>query len=80
MRKKYKITAFSRILIFLVFFLPFAYLGASYYNEEDGIENIKRAIDGKSSEELILDKKNEIAKHSMAIQKLNREIEQLKEK
>lgn len=36
-----KLTAFSRLLIFLVIFLPLAYIGASYYNGEDPIGNIK---------------------------------------
>ena len=36
-----KLTAFSRLLIFLLVFLPLAYIGASYYNGEDPIGNIK---------------------------------------
>lgn len=36
-----KLTAFSRLLIFLIIFLPLAYIGASYYNGEDPIGNIK---------------------------------------
>lgn len=36
-----KLTGFSRLLIFLLFFVPIAYVGASYFNGEDPIANIK---------------------------------------
>lgn len=36
-----KLTGFSRLLIFLLLFLPIAYVGASYYNGEDPVANIK---------------------------------------
>ncbi|MEM9525117.1 MAG: hypothetical protein AAGA31_00845 [Bacteroidota bacterium] len=38
---KTKLTGFSRLLLFLLFFVPIAYVGASYYNGEDPIANIK---------------------------------------
>ena len=44
MQKKYKITGFARFLIFMIFFAPVAYVGASYYNGEDGIANIKNLL------------------------------------
>lgn len=34
-------TPFSRLLLFLFIFIPTAYIGASYYNGEDPIANIK---------------------------------------
>lgn len=77
MQNKYKITGFSRLLVFLVLFLPFAYIGASYYNGEDGIENIKRVIDGKSTEEIISDKRKKIENYREAIQNLKNEIKAL---
>ena len=42
--RRLKLTAFSRMLIFLIFFIPIAYIGASYYNGQDGIENVKNLI------------------------------------
>ncbi len=36
-----KLTAFSRLLIFLLIFLPLAFIGASYYNGEDPIGKVK---------------------------------------
>ncbi len=39
--KKFKLTGFARFFIAMLFIAPMAYLGASYYNGQDGIENIK---------------------------------------
>jgi hypothetical protein len=41
---KRKMTPFARLLIFLIIFLPLAYLAAAYINGEDGIANIKRML------------------------------------
>jgi len=38
---KTRMTPFSRLLLFLLLFIPTAYIGASYYNGEDPIANIK---------------------------------------
>ncbi len=52
---KYKITGFARFFIFMIFFVPVAYIGASYYNGEDGIGKIKKLlnIESKSSTTVI---------------------------
>ncbi len=34
-------TPFSRLLLFLILFIPTAYVGASYFNGEDPVANIK---------------------------------------
>lgn len=36
-----KLTGFSRLVIFLLIFLPLAYFGASYYNGEDPVAKLK---------------------------------------
>lgn len=41
---KTKLTAFSRLLLFLIFFLPTTYFGVSYYNGEDPVANIKKVF------------------------------------
>ena len=41
MAKKYKMTGCARIFIILIILGPLAYLGASYFNGEDGLANIK---------------------------------------
>jgi hypothetical protein len=40
-RRKFKLTGFARFFIAMLFLAPLAYIGASYYNGEDGVENIK---------------------------------------
>ncbi len=44
MAKRLKLTSFSRFLIVMIFLVPLAYVGASYYNGEDGIQNIKELL------------------------------------
>ena len=44
MARRVKLTAFSRFLILLIFLVPGAYIGASYYNGQDGIQNIKEML------------------------------------
>lgn len=43
-RKKSKLTPFARLFIFLIFLAPLAYVGASYYKGQDGIQNIKNLV------------------------------------
>jgi cell division protein FtsB len=40
-KKKLTLTPFARLFIVLLFVVPLSYIGASYYNGEDGIQNIK---------------------------------------
>ena len=44
MKRKYKMTGCARFFIVLIILAPLAYLGASYYNGEDGIQNIKNLL------------------------------------
>lgn len=39
--RPYKTTGCFRFVIFILIFAPLAYLGASYYNGEDGLGNLK---------------------------------------
>ena len=45
-RKKFKLTGFARFLLVMVIIAPLAFIGASYYNGEDGIENFKNLFKG----------------------------------
>ncbi len=53
MATKLKMTGFARFFIVMLFLVPAAYIGASYYNGEDGIKNIKEllGLDKKSEQE-----------------------------
>lgn len=44
MARKAKLTGFSRFLIVMLFVAPMAYIGASYYNGEDGVQKIKELL------------------------------------
>lgn len=83
MKKKYKITGFSRLLIFMIFFAPLAYIGASYYNGEDGIGKIKALFEkneGGTIQEQIDTKKGEIKQLNNKIESLKKDIELLEAK
>jgi len=88
MRSKYKMTGFARFLIFLMIFTPMAYIGASYYNGEDGLEKVKTFIEEKfqksekaepASDVKILNlSKDEIIERQQAeIQDLREKVERL---
>ncbi|MBK8706487.1 MAG: hypothetical protein IPN33_24935 [Saprospiraceae bacterium] len=51
MARRLQITGFARFLIVMVILAPAAYIGASYYNGQDGIQNFKNliGIDSKSA-------------------------------
>ncbi|NUQ26375.1 MAG: hypothetical protein HUU34_20695 [Saprospiraceae bacterium] len=51
MARRLQITGFARFLIVMVILAPAAYIGASYYNGQNGIQNFKNliGIDSKSA-------------------------------
>ena len=49
---KTKLTGFSRLLLFMLFLLPAAYFGASYYNGEDPVANLKRVFGMETTTEV----------------------------
>ncbi len=44
MKRRFRLTGFARFFIVMLFVIPLAYLGASYYRGEDGIQNIKNLL------------------------------------
>lgn len=50
MQRKMKVTGFARFFLVMIVVAPVAYIGASYYNGEDGIANIKRFLGLDKSE------------------------------
>lgn len=53
MAKKSGLTPMGRLIIFLLIGAPLAYIGASYYNGEDGVQNIKNLVSGNKTENTI---------------------------
>lgn len=45
-KSKFRLTGFARFLFMMIVLAPLAYMGASYYNGEDGIQNIKNIFTG----------------------------------
>lgn len=57
-RKKFKLTGFARFLLVMVVLAPLAFIGASLYNGEDGIENLKQLLKGNfnfEKKEIVVD-------------------------
>ena len=49
MAGKTQLTPFARMLLFLVIFLPLAYVGAAYYNGEDPVAKVKEMMGGEKA-------------------------------
>lgn len=95
MARKLKTTPFARFLVAMLFIVPLAYIGASYYNGEDPIENIKDKLGIEEnqqvqaedtagadtvSDEANYDLRQEINELRDRIRELEEENERLKEK
>ncbi len=86
-RRKSQMTVTSRFLIFLIIFAPLAYIGASFINGEDGIQNIKNIFGGedKTESQEVVEKvdptelKAEIARLERVIKERDARIEILEE-
>lgn len=52
-RRRLKLTGFSRFLIFMIFFVPVAYIGISYYQGDDGLQKARDVITNLSEKKLI---------------------------
>ncbi|MEM1123782.1 MAG: hypothetical protein AAGJ18_25310 [Bacteroidota bacterium] len=52
MARKARLTVFSRFLILMLFVGPIAFLGASYYNGEDGLQTIKDLFNSEKTEQV----------------------------
>ena len=83
MGTKYKTTGCAKFFLVLIILMPLAYLGASYYNGQDGWANLKNLVRfGSDSSEASVDSKQEdlrgeVADLSKELKRLERENEQL---
>lgn len=75
MKRKYKMTGCARFFIVLLFLAPLAYLGAAYYNGENGIENIKKFLNIGQSDT----NKTQMSGDQMSIDKLQEQMKKLEE-
>lgn len=51
MASRLKTTGFTRFLLMLIIVAPLAYIGASYYNGEDPLKNIRELFKGNGAKE-----------------------------
>lgn len=76
MARRLKTTPFARFLLVMIILAPLAYIGASYYNGEDGIQNFKNLIGlGEKTETTITPDKTG---QGDAVLKLEDEVKYLK--
>ena len=47
MKQRYKLTGFARLVIFLIFFLPIAYIGTKLYKGEMTVYDIQEYVESK---------------------------------
>lgn len=43
-RRPLKVTGFARFFLLMIIVAPLAYLGAAYYNGQDGVANLKKLL------------------------------------
>jgi hypothetical protein len=74
MSTKYKTTGCAKFFLILVILAPIAYIGASYFNGQDGIDNIK-GIFGTSKNTSEVDDGNDIYKLKNQLSKYQKDAE-----
>ena len=82
MATRTKMTPFSKFIIMLIIVTPLAYLGASYYNGEDGIQNIKNFFSNKEKVETANGYLQDLSKKDLieTIELLEMKIDQLEQR
>ncbi len=56
--RRLRVTGFTRFLLVMVILAPLAYLGASYYNGQDGIQNLKNLLGIGEKKEVVRSEEN----------------------
>ncbi len=76
MSRKYKTTGCARFFLVVIILTPLAYLGASYYNGQDGWANLKRliGIGGAEHQKQIEEQESDLREE---ISRLTRELKQV---
>lgn len=58
MKRKYKTTGCAKFILMLVILAPLAYLGASYFNGQDGIQNIRDLFGGNGDRTQVVESRD----------------------
>ena len=77
MARRAKLTGFSRFLIAMTIIAPLAFIGASYYNGEDGLENFKKLIgmDGAEHSSITIGEQHETGGRCIGAGRTSKPIE-----
>lgn len=78
MAGKVKTTGFARFLLIMIIVAPLAYLGAAYYNGQDGVENIKKLFRGEETERNEGGSNDDSGSSSLFGGNLRKQVEELK--
>lgn len=74
MAKSYKTTGCFRFFVFILILAPIVYLGASYYNGQDGIQNIKNIINRVKGKEWVRESNKQEAHENKTTDQSNSSI------
>ena len=83
MSTKYKTTGCAKFFLVLVILAPLAYLGASYFNGQDGLGNLKGIFSSKTvdnhedSSEDVYKLKNQLSKYKKDAEFFEKEMRRL---
>ena len=87
-RRSLKVTGFTCFMLVMIIVAPLAYIGASYYNGEDGIQNIKNllnigdkteSVKAPASAETVETAETKAVNQSPSAKGLEEEVNRLKE-
>ncbi len=81
-RRRLRLTVFARFVIAMLIIAPLAYMGASYYNGEDGVENLKKMFgfdQNDKTEEAVKREESPNTKNTVSYEELVRENKILKD-
>lgn len=78
MKRKYKMTGCAKFFFVLIILAPLAYIGASYYNGEDGIQNVKEILGiGNNRGETTEENRSDVYDLQSKISKLEKDVNYL---
>ena len=84
MKKKYQMTGCAKFFVVIMLLAPLAYIGASYYNGQDGIQNFKSLLGLEPKEQKVstgepnADVQADLVKAQKDAQYFEREVQRLK--
>ncbi|MDH3651512.1 MAG: hypothetical protein OEQ53_17650 [Saprospiraceae bacterium] len=74
MGRKYKTTGCAKFFFVLIILAPLAYIGASYYNGQDGIQNVKNLLGIGSSNDATSNNQDDTYDLDRQLSKLEKDV------